>query len=100
MIKGDLVLCATDGLYDNLFDSDIVKIMGDASLTLEEKSITLARTAFTCSLNPNYYSPFSEREREWLLKQAGNNRLMKRRGPGAMLGGKSDDISVVLAVIE
>eukprot|EP00746_Dinoflagellata_sp_MGD_P087481 gnl/MRDRNA2_/MRDRNA2_34696_c0_seq1.p1 gnl/MRDRNA2_/MRDRNA2_34696_c0~~gnl/MRDRNA2_/MRDRNA2_34696_c0_seq1.p1 ORF type:complete len:496 (-),score=95.67 gnl/MRDRNA2_/MRDRNA2_34696_c0_seq1:51-1538(-) len=77
---GDLILAATDGLWDNLHMDEVVKIVdeiaqgrGPKGLSPDKAAKTLAWAARTHSVDPNYRSP---------------------RGTG----GKPDDITVVAAL--
>eukprot|EP00392_Amoebophrya_sp_AT5.2_P018360 g18882.t1 len=92
---GDLIFVATDGVYDNLFDEDIVKRISDPMHSLEDRCRELVKAAFVLSLDPLYKSPFSAREREFLDKIPENLRPQGR----SFEGGKPDDISAVLVEI-
>lgn len=104
--KGDLVFLATDGIFDNLFDENIIEIIsGDkpefAKMDLAERNIHLVKTAFQHSLDPTYESPFAVREKEWVKKKfrGGVLRSRPRSFMRSFVGGKSDDITAVLAVV-
>lgn len=81
--EGDVVIVATDGLYDNVPDSDLIKLVGeiDDPMALAE---TLGDMATTRGVDKSYESPFMK-----AAKKAG----VKWRG------GKADDITVVVARI-
>lgn len=83
---GDVLVMATDGLWDNLFEDDIVKIVkegtriGEGPVRLAEQLVGEARRM---SEQSQYMSPFSVE-----AKRAGLTRL----------GGKTDDITVIVAI--
>ncbi|GFQ85162.1 protein phosphatase PTC7 homolog [Trichonephila clavata] len=86
--EGDLILLATDGLFDNLPESVIVQQLSklrDHNLDNMQKMVnSLAFQAHRLAFDANYLSPFSKRARE-----NGIN----------VLGGKPDDITVLLAAV-
>ena len=64
MKVGDVVLVATDGLFDNLPDSLIVKEMSKVagttdSILLQEVANAIALKAQSLSHDENYMSPFA-----------------------------------------
>lgn len=86
----DLVVVASDGLYDNLYQEDILScfnILTRETLDVEptETATCLAKKAETLSFRKDYDSPFAKNARE-----AG------KKHPG----GKKDDITVVVAQIK
>ncbi|XP_015910093.1 protein phosphatase PTC7 homolog [Parasteatoda tepidariorum] len=86
--EGDLILLATDGLFDNLPESVIVQQLSklrDHNLENMQKMVnTLAFQAHRLAFDATYMSPFSKRARE-----NGIN----------VMGGKPDDITVLLAAV-
>jgi protein phosphatase PTC7 len=88
--EGDLVIVATDGLFDNLYDPEILRILEDTAadrydpVALQLKAQALADHAHERSLDPSYFSPYCLKEMEFF-------------GSRRSLGGKEDDISVVVA---
>jgi protein phosphatase PTC7 len=87
---GDLVILGTDGVFDNLYDFQILQLTEQQLLNKQfnpkEFSDNLAKKAFDLSLDKNYLSPFC------------NNKYKQENSP--CLGGKSDDISVALGLIQ
>lgn len=81
--EGDILVVASDGLYDNMSDSDLVEVV-----TNEEDPMTLAETlgtmASTRGVDKSFSSPF----------------MMAAQKAGVKWeGGKADDITVVIAKI-
>lgn len=82
----DYIVVASDGLFDNVFDEEIVKfIQNNAELSLQELSDKLAKEAYKRSLSPSFKSPFA-------VKAAESRKFFS--------GGKSDDITVVIAKVK
>lgn len=105
---GDVVVFFTDGLSDNLFAQDILKIVNNVMLTkkcwrnedsqfvcdprVDDKQAavviarTLVRSALTASVDPNGLRPFSYKLRQEM---------------GLLVsGGKPDDITVVVMLVQ
>jgi protein phosphatase PTC7 len=83
---GDLVIAGTDGLWDNLYDDDILEIFAD-NPTLDPATVAqyIARKAHTVANDKDALSPFSKSARQ--------------NGYPLACGGKLDDITVVVAKI-
>lgn len=102
---GDLVVMATDGVLDNLRDTQIEEIVASAMSAAEAQGFTQAKAvaealvarARACASDPEYMSPY--------IEQAAALGLIKNPlgAFGAKLwtpkGGKEDDITVVAAVV-
>jgi serine/threonine protein phosphatase PrpC len=102
--RGDVLVLASDGLLDNLFDGDIVKIVaplcGAAGNTSAQPSASissteptpstiaelLAKEAFRVSRNRSSKTPFGTRAAAYTGEQ--------------YVGGKPDDITVLVAVAD
>ncbi|KEP64379.1 UNVERIFIED_CONTAM: protein phosphatase 2C, putative [Hammondia hammondi] len=84
--EGDILFLATDGVWDNLYDDQVLAILRNQP-DVRKAAAEIAELAFKYSQNPRWASPFSTKEREVL-------GLTRRH-----LGGKPDDISVVLATV-
>lgn len=87
---GDVIICGTDGVFDNLTEADLMShIATVCSPSIDETSLqkvahAIALQARAIAFDANYLSPFS--------KQA------RKHGIPAM-GGKPDDITVLLAAV-
>ncbi|KAH8286681.1 hypothetical protein KR018_009969 [Drosophila ironensis] len=86
---GDVLLLATDGVFDNVPEHILVDVMGNMSGTfdvvrLQKAANALALLARTLGLNPDFDSPFSQNA---------------RRAGLDVPGGKPDDVTVILASI-
>ena len=89
----DILVLGTDGLWDNLFDHDIVAILEsrlDKSGTLhnlQDCSGLISTLAEVKSYDKLYESPFTVESR-------------KAKDAKIELGGKEDDITVIVAQIK
>ncbi|KHJ94956.1 protein phosphatase 2C [Oesophagostomum dentatum] len=85
--KGDIVLLATDGLWDNLTEQhvlDQLRPLIEEKATVQEVCNALALTARRLSFDATHNSPFAVKAREHGL---------------TAVGGKPDDITLVLLLI-
>uniref|UniRef100_A0A6M2DKC7 Protein phosphatase n=1 Tax=Xenopsylla cheopis TaxID=163159 RepID=A0A6M2DKC7_XENCH len=86
---GDVILVATDGVFDNVPDNvllqELSKVQGlKDSVTLQRTANTIAWMARNLSFDGSYNSPFAKN-----AKKNGIN----------IVGGKPDDITVLLATV-
>lgn len=80
VMRDDLVIVATDGLFDNVFDKTILEMAQKARTTsLQTLADALARLANANGMNDNFVSPFAKKI--------------------ASRGGKLDDVTVVIAKV-
>jgi len=91
---GDLIVIGSDGLFDNVFVSDIARILTKAlnkivvtESTLKDAAGILLETAYLNGLDDSFLSPFA--------KEA----IEARKAPPHYRGGKPDDISLILASV-
>jgi len=89
--EGDIIVLATDGLWDNLDDEMIwEEINANLQDSTDEESLdrtarALARRARALAFDPSYMSPFAKNARA-----AGIQRVQ---------GGKPDDITILLSAV-
>jgi serine/threonine protein phosphatase PrpC len=90
--KNDIVLLATDGLWDNVDSEDIIHLLNEFSkkensieIDINEFVISISSVAKTRSQDKQFISPFAKKALEY------NRRY---------IGGKPDDITVVGAQID
>ncbi|CAD8196302.1 unnamed protein product [Paramecium pentaurelia] len=85
---GDLVVLGTDGLFDNMSAQQIQVVIEDVTKTEPNNPQALAKSianyAYRLSLDPKYNSPFAQHAKQSRLRY---------------MGGKSDDITVIVAFI-
>uniref|UniRef100_A0A6P4FGK5 Protein phosphatase n=1 Tax=Drosophila rhopaloa TaxID=1041015 RepID=A0A6P4FGK5_DRORH len=87
---GDLVLLATDGLFDNMPESMLLTILNGlkerGEQDLQAGASQVVNKARELSLNASFQSPFAIKAREHNVPYSG--------------GGKPDDITLILASVE
>lgn len=79
---GDLIIVGTDGLWDNLFDDDILEVVASASADPATIAQNIARRAHEVANDKDIISPFSKSARY--------------NGYPLATGGKLDDITVLV----
>ncbi len=57
--EGDIILLATDGLFDNLEEAEIMRLVGDGSGEPRQLASTLADAAFKASVDTDKDGPFA-----------------------------------------
>lgn len=82
--EGDIVLLATDGLWDNVWTEEIMHIVNQHENNLEEMARKLVDVARTHAQDQSFESPFTVEARRSKLEYP---------------GGKMDDITVVVAQV-
>lgn len=86
---GDIIVLGTDGLWDNLYASQVLQIITEAT---DQSPAALARLltdrAYVASNQDNIWSPFAQRAYE--------QGIIKDTDFESHLGGKPDDITVVV----
>ena len=86
-IENDIIILATDGLWDNLFENQIMQIfkpfyeLSERIKDLNVLTEIIGETCYRYSNDPRWKSPFS------------------KRSGGLYLGGKPDDITIVVSQI-
>ncbi|EDW98253.1 protein phosphatase PTC7 homolog fig [Drosophila yakuba] len=90
LLPGDLVLLATDGLFDNMPESMLLKILNGlkerGERDLLQGASQVVEKARELSLNATFQSPFAIKARQHNVPYSG--------------GGKPDDITLILASVE
>ncbi|MFT7796816.1 protein phosphatase PTC7 homolog [Arapaima gigas] len=85
---GDIILTATDGLFDNMSDhmilQELQKLKNSNYESVQQIAHSIAEQAHELAYDPNYMSPFAQ--------FACDNGLNVR-------GGKPDDITVLLSIV-
>ncbi|XP_042399417.1 probable protein phosphatase 2C 1 isoform X1 [Zingiber officinale] len=91
LIEGDTVVMGSDGLFDNIFDHEIISALS-GSQDVSEAANKLANLAHYHSMDSNFDSPYSLEARSrgfdvpWWKKVLGTK----------LVGGKLDDITVIV----
>lgn len=88
MELGDIILTATDGLFDNLDDHlilhELSRIRNTEYSSLKTTATSIAKQARELSYDPEYLSPFAQQAKE---------------NGYEVTGGKPDDITVLLSMV-
>jgi len=108
LIKGDVIVLATDGVFDNIFDEDLVKLCQMAmarpnpqgASRAEALASDIAEAAAGKAKDPTYESPFSKEafEREKKM-QTFSAVLSMFDQSNPYTGGKLDDVTCVVATV-
>ena len=97
--SGDIIILATDGLWDNLYHKEIIKFLDD-DLHPEDIAANLAVSAFHASNDNKRWAPFSQASVENLYSASPYAQDPEFTPPPAPLveymGGKPDDITVIV----
>mmetsp|Transcript_2296 Transcript_2296/g.3269 ORF Transcript_2296/g.3269 Transcript_2296/m.3269 type:complete len:540 (-) Transcript_2296:69-1688(-) len=94
--EGDVVIMATDGLYDNIPEKKIVKTVNsgmDSGKDLNAIAQELVDLAFNMSFKPNAPTPWSKSMTREVIPR------WRRAMGGKVRGGKRDDITVLVGVV-
>ena len=97
--SGDIIILATDGLWDNLYHKEIMKYLDD-DLDVEDIATNLAVSAYHASNDEKRWGPFSQASVENLYSSSPYAKEEDFTPPPAPLveymGGKPDDITVIV----
>nr|POE66337.1 putative protein phosphatase 2c 26 [Quercus suber] len=94
LMEGDTIVMGSDGLFDNIFDHEIISTI-DRCRDAVEAAKALANLASNHSMDSNFDSPYSLEARS-----KGFDVPLWRKILGMKLtGGKLDDITVVVGVV-
>jgi len=107
--EGDLIVMGTDGLWDNVFDGDMLNFTSNQygrRKTVDDLSEGLARLAQRNSLNKDLSSPYSVAalaegyDASWFEKLIKARIIDWKVVWGTLTGGKVDDITVIVAKVK
>ena len=109
---GDVVVAGSDGLFDNVFDEEIASVVnaayasaGDAASAAESAAKALVKVARKHAEDKKYDSPYaremakSDTDKGGAPKAVGLFGGFQQMLGGGNLGGKMDDITVVVATV-
>ncbi|CAI2377315.1 unnamed protein product [Moneuplotes crassus] len=92
VVHNDIIVMATDGVWDNTFDEEVIKVIEDSTTETgnledpQKASQKIAEIAFEHSHDENYESPFQ-------VSSAASDKETR-------YGGKKDDITVIVSQIK
>ncbi|OII72318.1 protein phophatase 2C [Cryptosporidium andersoni] len=97
--EGDVILIATDGLWDNLSKEEIIDILSRLDKrnpqVIAEK---LGKEACQISLDPHHLSPYAINLAKYLNQR--NIDCQNFEKPIYYTGGKPDDITILIGIVE
>jgi len=99
--QGDIIVLGSDGLWDNLYHVEINKMLSSA-VDAQEMAEKLTIAAFQASNDDKRWAPFGQKAVENLYAHREPEDLDWESEPAPLtqwLGGKSDDISVVVGTV-
>ncbi|XP_010521990.1 PREDICTED: probable protein phosphatase 2C 26 [Tarenaya hassleriana] len=92
--KGDVIVMGSDGLFDNIFDDEIVSVVTKHDNVAESAKL-LAELASGHSSDPSFESPYSLEARS----KGFDVPVWKKVLGMKLTGGKLDDITVIVAKV-
>ncbi|XP_051153037.1 probable protein phosphatase 2C 26 isoform X2 [Andrographis paniculata] len=95
LMEEDTIVMGTDGLFDNVFDREIVSVVGSCRNVLDSAK-ELAKIAHDHSLDSNFDSPYSQEARTHGIDVPWWKKIMGMK----LTGGKRDDITVIVAEVK
>ncbi|KAK9069088.1 hypothetical protein SSX86_013204 [Deinandra increscens subsp. villosa] len=93
-MKGDIIVMGSDGLFDNVFDHEIVTTIAEHKDVVETAKV-LADLAYKHSVDFYFDSPYSIEARN----RGFDVPLWKKALGQKLTGGKMDDITVIVAEV-
>jgi len=100
---GDVIVLGTDGLFDNLFAADIVATAADLAAAAQVGEGEVARTAEALASEARRRAESDSLPTPWAAELEQHGHYPAGRGsstPTVPVGGKLDDITVVVAYVE
>nr|XP_043609868.1 probable protein phosphatase 2C 26 [Erigeron canadensis] len=93
-MKGDIIVMGSDGLFDNVFDHEIVLAIADHKDVVETAKV-LADLAYKHSVDFYYDSPYSIKARSRGFDVPAWKKALGQK----LTGGKMDDITVIVGEV-
>lgn len=95
LMEGDIIVMGSDGLFDNVYDREIVSTVASNG-DVTEAAKALARLARDYSMDSGYDSPYSSEARSKGVDVPDWKKLLGMK----LTGGKLDDITVIVGVVK
>jgi len=94
LLPGDIIVMGSDGLWDNVFPTQVIQILKSSGLTgAKGMAQVLASVAYELSKDEEMWSPFAQDAYE-------DGQIGLEESLDEWEGGKPDDITVVVAVVQ
>lgn len=103
--SGDVIVAATDGLWDNLHTKELLPLLPASESDVKQAALQIASAASNNAFDDQYPSPYTvEAVRQgmdlpWWQKLLGARFRAGRLQLARLTGGKVDDITVVVAYV-
>lgn len=94
LMEGDIIVMGSDGLFDNVYDREIVSTVA-SNRDVTEAAKALARLARGYSMDLSYDSPYSSEARTKGIDVPDWKKLLGMK----LTGGKLDDITVIVGKV-
>ncbi|KAJ0979294.1 hypothetical protein J5N97_014768 [Dioscorea zingiberensis] len=94
LLEGDMIVMGSDGLFDNVFDHEIVSIVSRFNNAIEAAK-ALADLASNHSMDANFDSPYSLEARNKGFDVPFWKKILGKK----LIGGKPDDITVIVGQV-
>ncbi|XP_054819281.1 probable protein phosphatase 2C 26 [Prosopis cineraria] len=94
LIEGDTIIMGSDGLFDNVFDHEMVSIIASCT-DVSEAAKALANLASNHAKDSNFDSPYSIEARSRGIEVPFWKKILGMK----LIGGKVDDITVIVGQV-
>lgn len=105
LTSGDVIVAATDGLWDNLHTAELLPLLPDSEDSVKQAALQIANAASTNAYDDQYPSPYTVEamkqgmDLSWWQKLLGARFKDGKFQLARLQGGKLDDITVVVAYV-
>lgn len=106
MLPGDVIVAGTDGVWDNLPEQELLALLPSSADGVSQAAEQIAQAAQAHAEDDNFESPYSRAalrqglDLPWWQKLVTATFKNGRFELGRLKGGKVDDITVLVAVVE
>jgi len=103
---GDVIIAGSDGLWDNAYEHEILKLMPQSADEVQKAARAIGKLARKHAADPNFPSPYTEEAKAqgldwpWWMKLMNTKFQDGQLKLGELVGGKMDDITVLVAMVE
>eukprot|EP00798_Chlamydomonas_sp_ICE-L_P020119 gene20119-26849_t len=103
---GDVIVAGSDGLWDNCFDYEITELCPSSTQDLQESADRIGNLARAHAADNKFQSPYSKEalaqglDLNWWEKLLGTTWREGRFHMKQLTGGKMDDITVIVAMVD
>ncbi|GBF90533.1 serine threonine phosphatase [Raphidocelis subcapitata] len=104
--RGDVIIAGSDGLWDNVYDPEVLERLPATPDEAQAAAESIAALARRHASDPEFASPYAKEallqgfDLPWFEKIKGASFKDGRLELATLTGGKQDDITVLVAVVE